>query len=59
MFAKLLERRGTPPAALPLEHETHLQTLRVEHAGRAATQAELADMRAVLSAVAPVLHVSL
>ena len=56
MFAKLLEKRGTSPEALLVEHERHLQAQTLANEGREPTHAELADMRAMLSAagVAPV-----
>ena len=56
MFARLLERRGTSPEALLAEHEQHLRTTTQAKEAREPTDAELADLRAMLSAegMAPV-----
>jgi len=51
MFLKLLERRGTSHEALLAEHERHLQAQTLAQEGRDPTGAEIADLRAMLSAV--------
>ena len=51
VFARLLERRGTSPEALLAEHEQHLRTTTLAKEGREPNDAELADLRAMLSAV--------
>ena len=56
LFAMLLERRGLSLDKLMAQHESHLQTTICAKEGRHPTEAELADLRAMLSAagVAPV-----
>ena len=51
MFARLLERRGTSPEALLAEHEQHFRTATLAKEGHEPNGAELADLRAMLSAV--------
>ena len=51
LFVKLLGRRGISPEALVAQHEKHLQTTTFAKQGRYPTEAEVADLRRMLSTV--------
>ena len=51
MFCELFERRGTPREAHLAEHARHLEAQILAQEGRGPTDAEITDMRAMLSAV--------
>ncbi len=51
LFAKLLERRGTSQEALMAQHEQHLHATTFAKQGRNPTEAEVADLRRMLSTV--------
>ena len=56
LFTAFLERRGMTEDALVVEHEIHYKRIVADEKGRAASDEELADLRAMLSThgVAPV-----
>ena len=51
LFVKLLERRGMSAEALVAQHEKNLQATTLAKEGRHPTNAEITDLRAMLSAV--------
>ena len=51
LFVKLLERRGMSAEALVAQHEKDLQATTLAKEGRHPTNAEVTDLRAMLSAV--------